>query len=175
MKMKVSGKVLKDASKRKYSQSDLMAIIGDRNYLNEVDGLWRGKIVPVSCNAKLIGGLNLLKQVFTLNEMVLLCIGCEMLRLGINEDQIKEFTTSQKLHYYLDNLPRNLNKRALLFYWCIGLDEEIDMTYNSIDIYFKVLTENDVKDCQVSIYDQTFISHYVLNITTIIEKIVGMV
>lgn len=173
--MNITKKVLKVALEKKYSQSDLMVIIGNRNYLNEVEGLWSGKIVPVSCNAKLVGGLNLLKQVFTLKEMVLLCIGCEMLRLGINEDQIKEFTTSQHLHYYLDGLPRNLNKRALIFYWCLGLDQKIAMEYNSIASYFKVLTENEVKDCQVSIYDQTFISHYVLNITAIIEKIVGMV
>ena len=51
--MNITKKVLKVALEKKYSQSDLMAIIGDRNYLNEVDGLWRGKIVPVSCNAKL--------------------------------------------------------------------------------------------------------------------------
>ena len=174
--MKTGRNKLKVALESTYSQADLIALLGFHKVLEYVEWFWEKSIVPVSCEKEILGkGIKWLKRVLTFKDVVLLCIACEMSYLGMEDDTIKNFTTLPRLHEYLDDLPRNLNKVAHLCYATENPDDGRDLRSKDLDKYFTVVKKCDFGSPIRSLNLDYLTTYYILNVSGIVERTIDMI
>ncbi len=174
--MKIGKNELKDILERKYSEADLIALAGFNKVLEHAEWFWENHIVPVSCDKEVLGnGIKWLKRVLTFKDLVILCIACEMSYLGMENDTIKNFTNLPRLHEYLDDLPRSLNKVAHLCYGTENLDDGRELNSKHVDGHFRVVKKCDYGSHTKTLNLNYLTTYYILNVSGIAEHIISMI